>query len=274
MRISFDAATTLMFKPMCCVGPDLRTQIQFTKESITMLHTKHYLFLVAILLVGVASPLGAQLSAKSNAATASAAAQPQLSTITVDARVVNTPNVNVVNTPTVNVGNVPMVNLASGTAVSLVGTPAVQVSNTAANPIFVKDPAVRTRQPIRLQDKIRVSLPTATSDTFTDFNGYVVPQGKRLVIEYVNAFVPSGTNDMLLGQFVLIPTTIPAPGLVSKFPWYTFAGQGGYLTGNQVLIFLDAGFGLDFVAEVPPNLYGNGTVDFTVTLSGYLEDAP
>jgi hypothetical protein len=239
-----------------------------------MLHTKHYLFLAAILLVSVASPLGAQLSAQSNPPAASAAAQPKPPAITVNANVVNTPNVNVVNTPTVNVGNVPTVSLASGTAVSLVGTPAVQLSNTAASPIFVKDPSVRTRQPIRLQDKIKVNLPTPTSDTFTDFAGYVVPPGKELVIEYVNAFVPSGTNDMLLGQFVLIPTTIPAPGLVAKFPWYTFAGQGGYLTGNQVLIFLDAGFGLEFVAEVPPNIYSNGTVDFTVTLSGYLEDAP
>jgi hypothetical protein len=239
-----------------------------------MLDVKRCFLLVATLVVGIANPMAAQFNVKSNGAPAGAAAQPKLPAITVDANVVNTPNVNVVNTPNINVANVPTVNLANGTAVAVVGTPTVQVSNTAANPIFVTSTAAQPRQPIRLQQRLRVNLPSPTADTYTDFVGFVVPAGKQLVVEYINAFIPSGSTDTLAGQFLLIPTTNPSPGLVTLEDEYAFPGQGGYLTGNQTLIFVDAGKGLRFVAELPSNVYSGGTVDLLVTVSGYLVDVP
>src|SRR5260370_12797302 len=123
----------------------------------------------------------------------------------VDVEVVNTPNVKVVNTPSVNVNNLPAVQLAPGTAVTvsgtptvqvgnavqlapgtavaISGTPTVQVGNTAASPVLVHDTAIPKRTPFQTLMYFDIQ----TGDT-QGSKSFTVPNGKRLVIEYVSAF--------------------------------------------------------------------------------------
>lgn len=85
-------------------------------------------------------------------------------------------NVNVTNTPTVNIGN--------GSNVGITGTPNVNVANTVTNPVLVRDVDNPARlEPFRKGFLVMMKGNTGQSDE------YIVPDGKMLVIEYVNGIV-------------------------------------------------------------------------------------
>lgn len=84
-------------------------------------------------------------------------------TVKGDVNVVNTPSVSVANTPTVNVGNVPTVKIDS------------------AQTLKVVESSVR--------EPFQVHVSVSSSDRFDGLNSFDVPAGKRLVVEFVSAWL-------------------------------------------------------------------------------------
>ena len=154
-----------------------------------------------------------------------------------DVRVINTPaeavpvtlngtgtvrgDVNVINTPTVNVGSMPGVNV--------VNTPTVKVDNT--QPLRVVESSAR--EPF--QSRI------ALADTIggTGITGFTIPAGKRLVVEFVSAWMskPGG---------VFITIGEDGPGI--NLPVQTYLKNTG------------GGIADRFAASQEARLYATGTV--------------
>jgi len=181
--------------------------------------------------------------------------------------VVNTPSVTVANTPSVNVKNLPAVQLAPGATVSIAGTPAVHIDSTASTPLPVHDPATPVRTPIRLSFQI------TAADGVSGGNGlYIVPQGKRLVIEYASVFGSSSAGDTLIYS-VMTATTPPQSQPFSYFlPATQVFGVGNarsFVAGQTMKVFSDPESTVDLRLDrtVP-----TGPANAIFAISGYLED--
>jgi hypothetical protein len=179
----------------------------------------------------------------------------------VNVEVVNTPNVKVVNTPSVTVNQLPAVQLAPGAAVAVSGTPTVQISNSAARPVPVHDPATPNRTPFQIA--VDVSIPDGSPDGFGTIN---VPNGKRLVIEYASAIVDSP------GPVSFLIFTQDASGSSNRQFLTTSVLDFGVVkrsvVGQVVKMFFEAP--QVFVNAERPGTTGSGHGLFAI--SGYLED--
>jgi len=185
-------------------------------------------------------------------------------------------DVNVVNTPTVNVGNVPTVNAQQGGAwsVGITGTPTgnlanngVQVSNPATNPVPVRDVQITARQPVQVEATVNVDF----GELYNDKIIYTVPDGKRLVVEFVSA-----EGDVEKSQFLTFEI---ATAYDDEFVIHTLAStrQGENVTSatyhasQLVRYYAQPLTNVIYRLRRSSSLSGNARGG--VTLSGYLEDA-
>ena len=162
-----------------------------------------------------------------------------------------TSDVNVVNTPNVNVVNIP--------GVSVTNTPSVRDAN---NPV---------RQPVEAQTNCTVTNLLGTCSATI----YTVPEGKRLVIEFVtmDARLPTSGE---VAQLIIRTTGIGPDGvyhLPLTAPAVDFFGEQVISAplAQQVRIYADAGTSV--VMKGRHNLTAPAqSGSFTFSLSGYLVD--
>ena len=208
----------------------------------------------------------------------------------VDVEVVNTPNVKVVNTPSVNVSNLPAVQLAPGTAVTVSGTPTVQVGNavqlapgtavalsgvptvqvgnTVANPVPVHDAAVPKRTPFQTLMYFDIQKgDTQGSKSFT------VPNGKRLVIEYVSNFSFFFNVSPLLE---IVTEDSAGNALPHYLPVLQQRDFGGglfeYIAGQEVKLYSEPATTVTCFAQASPVDPNSNIGSVRFAISGYLED--
>lgn len=185
------------------------------------------------------------------------------STPTVNAAQSGTWNVNVANAPNVNIANTPSVSLAAGSSVRDADNPALS-------------PAV-----------VNGSLGQGCNLTADECvaNLYQVPNGKRLVVEYLSA-----TACLPVGQTVQIGiansssesviTPIPSGTVFLTMSPAAIAGESGFVcdgngttsVGQSVRFYVDAGNYLVGFAQRNKGDVGSGSVLFWV--SGYLVNVP
>jgi hypothetical protein len=151
--------------------------------------------------------------------------------------------------------------------VKSIGTTAVKVNNPATTPVWVQD-VNEARQPI--QKTILVSMPNGQE--FKSKDMYVVPFGKRLVIEYVSG--KSNVPDTQGILSVAIYTKVSggsSPHFVDLTWQGGYGGRSHFTTGEMVRLYADAG------TTVSTDFMRTGNTDeaiWYVTFSGYLVDVP
>jgi hypothetical protein len=180
--------------------------------------------------------------------------------VTGNVGITGTPNVNVTNSPTVQAQQSgPWTVGISGTpTVNIGNSPTVQVASSASNPVFVRD-VNNAVQPFH------ITLETAGVNTF------LVPAGKRLVIEDVSGYAQVPTQQRgffivftkIAGDVVFTSHIIPATYS------FTYLGAVDYLIANeQVRIYADPNTLV--VAQTSFNLGGAAFI----TISGYFVNVP
>lgn len=195
----------------------------------------------------------------------------------------NVPTVEISAESEVAVRSLPPVQLAAGTtvavtslpAVTLAGAPSVDVSGTVTvdnddqNPVPVRMVgAAATSQPWQVQKIVAL----AQGEGAKSVVAFDVPSGKRLVIEYVDAFLFAPT-----GQRGLATVTTQGGGSGVEFivPLSSVVEYGGMdqVSGAQTAKFYADG-GTSVSVGVQRNAWLGTTAQGRVTLSGYLVDAP
>jgi hypothetical protein len=181
-----------------------------------------------------------------------------------DVNVVNTPSVQIANIPIVDVANTPNVHVTNVPGVSVVNIPTVTVTNEPNDPVLVRS----VDDPARHAFQMQVAIPfvDGTMDAKKVFS---LPEGKRLVIEFVSA---EGT--WIIGQhpylYVLrtrvngtvVPHTITPPPNLTDFNTFE----------KPVRIYADGGTDTASVFVVRDSDHGTG--EARITISGYLVDMP
>lgn len=180
---------------------------------------------------------------------------------TVNANVTNMPNVNIANTPSVTVTSMPPVTLGSGATLNLDPATTVSTANIAARHV------VRLTATVSLADKeyARWGDATLLSGTIP----YVVPSGKRLVLDYIGIWAQVQT-----GQVPLVRVVPAFKGLTSFFvfpelhesyrTWYT-----GYTGSVATAVYVDSGSKISVWFERTGNTAEAGAM---VQLQGYIVD--
>jgi hypothetical protein len=180
-----------------------------------------------------------------------------MSTLLVE--VVNTPNVNVVNTPSVSVTGTPNVNVAN--------MPTVGIDPTANTITLLREPENPARQPFQ-------SIAACSFAAFidcADSSSITVPSGKELVIEFVSAYVTSGTGVKV--NRVQLDVTTGGTKLSNFFgPTLQFDnGTNAVSVGSfPTRLYEDGGSTVGMECF----LSGTTSADCTVTVSGYLVNVP
>jgi hypothetical protein len=155
-------------------------------------------------------------------------------------------------------------------SVSITGSPTVSLTNDATTPLPVRDVDRPAAQPFHYQG----TLTWVTGFLFANADGtqnFVVPSGKRLVIEFVSlqSGVPTGDKVM----FARLDTTVSS--LVLSL---TDAGVGGdhneiFTATHRVFTIIDGG------TTVTPTAYCGDAIDgcaggtVLISVSGYLVNA-
>ena len=102
--------------------------------------------------------------------------------------------------------------------------------------------------------------------------GFQVPEGKRMVIEYVSGSF-SGAQDCYV-NFGLIRTTVLVDGKEKTVGHFLMPGQRSDLSinvGQLTRLYADGGTTVSVDAETDPN---NCPIGFAAIVSGYLLDVP
>ena len=167
-------------------------------------------------------------------------------------------NVNIDNTPGVNIANMPAVSLAPGASIRDADNPA--------------------RQPFQIALLVQLDPGVAVAD-----NLFPVPDGKRLVIEYVSGFgeIPIGQSLTNVSVSTSVRGDTPpnqSPPVVSHFFVPTVTGSYNGTVNNNVISaqtrFYSDGCNGCYV-QVQANRNGtNGSADFHFSIAGYLVDIP
>ena len=184
---------------------------------------------------------------------------------------VTTKDVNVVNTPEVTVANSPAVRAQQEGAwsVSLKGSPTVRVDESAREPVTIAFDGLEI---------VPTFIPLYKTETF------LIPEGKRLVVEHVYGRVTRDDDQTAPPRFALRYQTVPG----SPNPGDTKLFQLSYAPEPT----LDAGYVRAFSITQPAKIYASnsardgkswgldllsyfhGHADDPITLSGYLEPIP
>ena len=185
----------------------------------------------------------------------------------------NTPSVNIANTPSVSVTGTPTVSITGTPSVSVSGTPTVAVSNLptgAAGPaslagIITKNLDEPARQPV--QQSLTCSTVAAGVNTCTAT--YMVPAGKRLVIEYLQliSIDLSGSATSLYQ----ITTTVQGMNVTYYYPPGPAPAGNNHISEHLVRIYADPGSTVQLQGTETSN---TGTVTFLLQLSGYFIQLP
>jgi hypothetical protein len=157
--------------------------------------------------------------------------------------------------------------------VNVVNTPSLNVVNTATSPALVRDVGVPLRTPVQIE--VNVFIPFGVTSDFKDI--YVVPEGKRLVIEHValrcNAL---GVGNAVRGSVI---TLFEHDDFIHEFAVNAQPSVDGplFVANHPMLAFADPGTTVRMDVSVDePIGSGSDTGGFTAlrgTLSGYLENA-
>jgi hypothetical protein len=187
-----------------------------------------------------------------------------------DVNVANTPNVQVVNSPVVKSRQEGPWNVSVNGSVGIdpQGN-SVQIANTPSNPVLTREVGAAT-QPFHAN--LSVSIPEG-ADRGTSMP-FVVPAGKRLVVEQVSGRAFVGAPGTLLLTSLLIHQQgqqfihylTPVEGMAR-------AGyQNYYVQSQQARLQLEAGMSLELFALTEKG--AGAQAGMTVAVSGYLVDAP
>lgn len=161
------------------------------------------------------------------------------------------------------------VSLASGSSIGInPSSNTVQLGNTVDNPVMVRDVDNPARQPF--QEEFAITLP----DNFGGENAtFMVPLGKRLVIEYVSArgFVPAGQTL----TFSIRTRQGNTPNGVVHYLVSTeqgFSGTStGFVAGQVMRLYADPGTQVLVRAGRNP---ATGTGNAFIAVSGHFVDVP
>ena len=166
----------------------------------------------------------------------------------------------------VGVSSLPAVQIASGQSVGISGS--VSLSNTTNTPLPTVDQNVAKRVPVSATLAIMTfpdgqPFASVTNNGF-DFNGYTVPAGYKLVIQYVfgNANLPVG--ERLTDVEETVPFTMPDRGPDYANIAETFNG------GETVLKYIPANSTI-FGSAARSSTSGVGRIE--LDFEGYLEPA-
>lgn len=189
-----------------------------------------------------------------------------------DVVVTNTPAnpVPVSTQGTTNVAGVVQAQQNGAWNVGIVGTPTVKVGNTVASPAIVRDVDSRARGAFQLE--LDVPIP---SGSFSAFNSFPVPEGKRFVIEYASATVrtPSGAKMWVRIQ-TSVNNTVTAHTLTPVLQG-PFASGGGdfFLVSQPLRVYADSGAQFSVICDVL-GAVANSNTGAAVVLSGHLVTVP
>ena len=155
--------------------------------------------------------------------------------------------------------------------VNVINTPSVNVVNTATSPALVRDVGVPLRTPVQIKLNVLITFP----ETGALEDIYVVPEGKRLVIEHVALIcdtlnVGNAVRGSLLSRFegelfthaLAVNAQPPVDGPL-------------FVVNHPMLAFADPGSRVEIAVSVDQAM-GSGSSSFSAlrgTLSGYLENA-
>jgi hypothetical protein len=171
------------------------------------------------------------------------------------------PPVNIANTPTVNIGNWPTPTVSNTQNVNVTNTPTVTLANTAANPAIVQSIDSPARQPFGNQAHIQVGVGAHESGST-----FAIPDGKRLVVEYVSAHgvVAIGETNWLrfssVRDFFFTPTRLGPNDQVTDT----------WMVSQQVRLYVDGPQAGVYVERPQTQVSYESTWD--ITISGYLID--
>lgn len=176
-----------------------------------------------------------------------------------------TPSVSVSGTPSVSVSGTPSVSISGTPSVSVSGTPSVTVGNTPSNPVPVAITSGNGGTPVEfvLQGVWNGGQLESSATP------YVVPTGKRLVMQFVSGYATIGVGDkVLLTSFGddLLPMQDMGHGpREGQGDWEHFQGA------QQVTAVVNSNY-----AVYGSCRRGNGDTsgNWAVIVHGYLEDAP
>ena len=144
----------------------------------------------------------------------------------------------------------------------------VRVINRENEPVPVRDVTPVTRTPINLPVEFSQAAPGGIDSVFT------VPADKRLVVEHVaiDATVPATSN---VTAYLTLSNGVPADGrklyLDMRYQGNDFVNGARFVANQPMRFTVEAGFTL---ATIVFKSLGGGDLDFSGTISGYLEDLP
>ena len=154
--------------------------------------------------------------------------------------------------------------------VNVVNTPSVNVVNTTASPALVHDVGVPLRTPVQIKLNVFINFPDKSAlETI-----YIVPEGKRLVIEHVTLIsdrleVGNAVQGSLLARFggdlftheLSVSAQPPVDGPL-------------FVVNHSMLAFADPGSSVQMSVRVDQDEGGAGSSFSALrgTLSGYLEN--
>ena len=167
-------------------------------------------------------------------------------------------NVGITGTPTVNVATLPAVNLAGGAS--------VLVGNAAGSPVPIRD-LTSVLKPVQFSAGVTIADTADVSSAAS----YTVPDGERLVIEYVSTYENPGAA----GQAFYVDVVSTASSVVSENTLMMTPPSTGFLRvseGQQVRIYADKNSAVSLYVYRSGNT--TGIVGAVVNFSGYLVDLP
>lgn len=149
--------------------------------------------------------------------------------------------------------------------VAITGTPTVQLGNTSDNPVWVRDVDNPARQPF--SQNLTLTLPQGQQ---LGLIGFQVPDGKRLVIEFIsaNSEVPAGEKDVFLIQ--ALANSIGYTHYLTATYQANFSGFDSFVISQPIRMCADPSTTVRFQL-VRSAATDNG--GFTFNVSGYLVDA-
>ena len=145
--------------------------------------------------------------------------------------------------------------------VAITGTPTFQVGNTADNPVWIRD-SVPTREPFS----------QVLSNTFAQQGsgliGFQVPDGKRLVIEFISGLAEVPAGEKCVVRIQAIANSIPYNHYLTATYQATFANSDDFVISQPITMSADP----STTVNLQWTRSGNGTAAFIFNVSGYLID--
>jgi hypothetical protein len=154
--------------------------------------------------------------------------------------------------------------------VNVVNTPSVNVVNTATSPALVRDVGVPLRSPVQFSLNVSIHFPATTGEE----DIYVVPDGKRLVIEHVSLICDTlEPGNAVRGRML----TNFGGGLFTHELTVTIqptVGDQLFIVNHPMLAFADPGTKVHMVVRIDHAQGGPGSSlsGLRGTVSGHLEN--